>query len=259
MTQETHSQGSYGRATLVWLGWRIRLMVLATVVLPVTVSADTVLNERDMFHLLDVVVAHYYKKDVERWNVEAACYFDPQVENSMSCSWRTGGGGADPHWLRQRVKQDGVKWCKKNGGKSCVLLWRNGKLVFDSLLSGDAAKFRSIAGNIPGYDTEATPLPEGVEVAQSLQDRSPKILDYWEKRKKRRKPNYAVCASDVGPWTSSYQEGGQTKAGGLKSVRAMCMLECRAAMEWFGRDGDCYLVFENGQFASAAARRALIQ
>ena len=258
MTPEMNSRGSYGRM----IAWSARLVILVALAVPAAAPADTVLSESDVFRLLSVAVSHYYMKNERRTNVEAACYFDPQVENSMSCPWRTGGGGADLHRLRQRVKQDGTKWCKKNGGKSCTLLWRNGKLVFDSLSLLDSARVESIVKNMPSYDAEAIPLPEGIDVGKGLVDRFPKIQDYWEERKKKRRgrnPHYAVCASDVGPWSSSYQEGGQTKAQGLKSVRRMCMLKCTAAVEWFGRDGSCYLVFEDGKFASAAARGAVMQ
>lgn len=258
MMLEERSRSLYGRV----VAWPACLVILAAVAMPVAAPADTVLTERDVFRFLSVAVAHYYKKNEERWTVEAACYFDPQVEGSMSCPWRTGGGGADPHRLRQRVKQDGIKWCKKNGGKSCTLLWRNGKLVFDALSPEDSAKVESIVQNIPSYESEAVPLPEGVEVSGRLRGRFAKIREFWKDRKKKRsgrKPHYAVCASDAGPWSTSYQEGGQAKAEGLKSVRRMCMLKCRAAMEWFGHNGDCYLVFEDGKFASEAARKAVTE
>ena len=225
-------------------------------------DADTVLNDRDVFNLLNAAVSHYYKKNVERFMVESACYFDPQVENSMSCPWRAGGGGADPHWLRQRVKQDGTKWCKENGGESCTLLWRNGKLRSDALSPEESQKLESIMRNLPEYDLEAVPLPEGVEVSTRLPGRFGEFRDYWEERRKKlkgRKVNYALCASDAGPWSTASQTGGQTAAEGLKAVRAMCMLKCQAGVEWFDRDGSCYLVFENGKFASGAARNAVMQ
>lgn len=113
------------------IAWPVRMLALAVVVLPMSAVADTTLNDRDVFRFLNTAVSHYYQKNVRRWQMESACYFDPQVEKSMACAWRTGGGGADPYRLKQRVQRDGTKWCRNNGGNSCTLFWRNGKLRFD--------------------------------------------------------------------------------------------------------------------------------
>jgi hypothetical protein len=248
----------YGRV----LARLVRVVVLAGVALPVAAGADTVLDDRSVFRFLGVAVSHYYQKNVERQNVEAACYFDPQVRKSMGCSWRAGGGGADPHRLRQRVKKHGTKRCKKNGGHSCTLFWRNGKFRFDSLSPEILEKVESIVQNIPNYDSEAVPLPEGVEINRKLPERFGKFRDNWEKRrkiKKGRKLSYALCASDAGPSSSAMQRGRGTAAEGLKSVLDMCMLKCKAFVEWLDRDGSCYLIFQNGKFASAAAQKAVMK
>ena len=237
-------------------------MVLLAFVLPVTAIADTDLHERDVFRVLNAMVSFHYQKTKKRRTIESACYFDPQVEKSMSCPWQSGGGGADPHRLRQKVQRNGAKYCKQRGGENCILLWRNGKLKFDSLSPEDTAKLESVMTNLPAYNSEANPLPDGVEVGSSLRERFEEVRDWFEDRRKKRrghKPHYAVCASDRGPWASAYQEGGSTHREALAAVREMCILKCKAAEEWFSKQGTCYLVYEDGKFASTAAQQAVAQ
>ena len=39
----------------------------------------------------------------------------------------------------------------------------------------------------------------------------------------------------------------------------MCILKCVALSELFSREGECYVVYEDGKFASPAAEAALTQ
>ena len=239
---------------LVWA------LVLAVVALPAT--AETVLHDRDVFAVLANATSHYYKKTKRREMVESACYFDAQVEKSMACSWSSAGGGANRVSLRQSVQRNGTKWCKKRGGSNCTLFLKNGKLESDSLSPDDSAKLVLILSNIPSYDSQAHPLPEGVEVGSGFRERFGKSRDYWDdlrKRRRRHNLHYALCASDSGPWASSSQEGGGTAKEGLSAAREMCILKCKATVEWSVGKGECYVIYEDGKFASAAAQQAVMQ
>ena len=39
----------------------------------------------------------------------------------------------------------------------------------------------------------------------------------------------------------------------------MCILKCKALGELFSKEGECYVVYEDGKFASAAAEAAVMQ
>ena len=45
----------------------------------------------------------------------------------------------------------------------------------------------------------------------------------------------------------------------LEKIRSMCVLKCRAFSEYLPKEGDCYVVYEDGKFASAAAEKAVMQ
>ena len=261
MTIETCPKESHGRV----LAWPACVVALACAVLPMAAVANTVLSEQNVFKLLDAAVTHYYQKNVRRQTVESACYFDPQVGRSMACAWRYGGGGVDSYSLRQRVRRDASRGCRNGGGSSCALLWRNGKLRLDSLSPEVLTKVESIARNLPNYDVEAVPLPAGIDLHRTLLARFGKLRDRWEKGARRLEgytPHYALCTTDGGPWSMFSNWSSGSAAEGLKIVREMCMLKCQAAAEWFqwivpGKS--CYLVFENGKFASEAAAKAVMR
>lgn len=222
-------------------------------------AEEVVLERRDAARVLDSAITHYHQKTVERKVVEAACYFDPKVENSMRCSWRWASGGADKFRMSQRVKKRGKKWCKEAGGRKCVLFWRNGRLRFDGLSPEQSEKLESVLANIPDYDVEATPFPDGVGVSEGFRDWLPKARDYWDGvRKKRRgkNPHYAICTNETGAAASYFVQGGGAH---ISNVRNLCVLKCTAISDLYSLEGDCYIVYEDGKFASAAAEAALAE
>ena len=186
------------------IGVLVWAFVLAVVALPAT--AETVLHDRDVVAVLASATTHYYKKTKRRRVVESACYFDAQVEKSMACSWSSATGGANRVSMRQRVQRNGTKGCKKRGGSDCTLFLKNGKLKSDSLSPDDSAKLALILSNIPSYDSQAHPLPEGVEVGSDFRERFGKARDYWDDLRKRRrahKLHYSLCAMTRQSWHSS--------------------------------------------------------
>ena len=165
----------------------------------------------------------------------------------------------DSYKLKQRAKRNATKWCKKAGGRECVLFWRNGTLRFDGLSAEQSEKLKAIFDKIPDYDSEAAPLPEGVSVGSQFRDGFPQLRDRLEERRRKRRgrnPHYAICINEKGPWTTFRMQGRGTF---LEKIRSMCVLKCRAFSEYLSKEGDCYVVYEDGKFASAAAEKAVMQ
>ena len=234
-------------------------LMLAVLVLPSSASGETVLKWRDSETVISSAVSHYYHKTVERNVIESVCYFDPNVENSMRCSWASGSGGVDPFRLKQMVKRNATKWCKKAGGRKCVLFWRSGTLQFAGLSPEQSEKLELVLGKMPDYDSEAALLPDGVGVGSKFRDQFPRLRDRLEEiRKKRRGHNlhYAICTNERGPSATFRMQGSGTH---MTKVRNMCVLKCNAFSEYLSKEGECYVVYEDGKFVSAAAEKAVMQ
>lgn len=231
---------------------------LACWCLPAPVAAgDVTVSQRDGYRVIDAAVAWHYQKKVNRMVVDSACYFDPEVLNSLRCSWASSTGGADPWRLRRDVKRRTTKRCKKAGGRSCVLFWRNGEIRFDGLLPVQAEKIESALRGIATDDPKALSLPEGVGVNWGFIGRFKQVSDDWEGwRKKNRghNPHYALCVNERSPWTSFGMQGPRTH---VEIVRGMCVLKCQAISRFVDKDGTCYVVYQDGEFASPAAEQAL--
>ena len=39
----------------------------------------------------------------------------------------------------------------------------------------------------------------------------------------------------------------------------MCVLKCTAFSEYLSKEGECYVVYENGNFVNSAAQQAVMQ
>ena len=174
----------------------------------------------------------------------------------MRCSWRWNNPGADAFRLRQKVKQDAVKWCKKAGGKSCIELYRDGKLRYDGLSLDETQRLEAVLESIPSYEPKATPLPDDATVrAGVFHERFAQMQGYWEDwRKKKSKRNYVMCANAQGSGVRFNMQG---EGKQLLHVRKMCILQCQAVAQWENTQGACHTIFENGEFTSTAAQRAM--
>ena len=122
-----------------------------------------------------------------------------------------------------------------------------------------AEGLEAVVDKIPDYNSEASPLPEGVGVSTEFRDRFPELRDYWEgvrAKNKGRNSHYALCTNEKGPWAWFYARG-----GGVHSsiVRDMCVLKCTAFSEYLSKEGECYVVYENGNFVNSAAQQAVMQ
>ena len=237
----------------------IMALMVGVLALPSSASEETVLEMRELARVINSAVSYHYQKAVQRKVVEAACYFDPKVENSMRCSWSAGSGGADPFRMQQKVKVTLTKRCKTAGGGKCVLFWRNGALRFDGLAPEQSERLRSVLAMLPDYDAEAVSLPEGAGVSDEFRDWFPKAKDYWEGIRKKnpgRNPHYAICANETGALASFYMQG---RGAHISNVRNLCILKCQSFSELSSKEGTCYVVYEDGKFVNAAAEKTTSQ
>ena len=151
-----------------------------------------------------------------------------------------------------------VKWCKNAGGKSCIELYRNGKLRYDGLSPEQTRRLEEVLESIPSFDPEAVPLPEDATVRAGLyHERFAQMkgsLEDWRKKKSNGNRHYAMCANEQGSGVRFRMRGRDAK---LPHVRELCILQCQAVARWKNMEGTCYTVFENGKFTSTAAKRAM--
>ena len=226
--------------------------------LPMEASNETELTVEALGRLMDAVASYHYQKRVAGKAVAASCFLDPKVEDSMGCVWRAHDRGSDLHAMRQVAKKEARTRCKNAGGKSCKEFWRDGKLKARGLSAETHEKFRSSLEGMEGELPEARLLPDGESVSADLRDAFPNLVEYWEKERARlaeRKLNYAICANQHGTFTSYAMLGGKTQPSG---IHTMCIAKCDAVATWYSSDGPCYVVYADGEFASASAKAALV-
>ena len=161
--------------------------------------------------------------------------------------------------MRDEIKSKLKAFCKEAGGGSCVLFMQNGELKFDGLSPEQSEKLESVLGTIPSYDSEAKPLPDGVNLASGFRDWFPRAKDYFDDlHRKRRFKNhhFAICANSAGTRSWSTGQGGGARVARILST---CMMSCAAISEMYTEEGACYVVYEDSKFASEAAEAALTQ
>ena len=235
--------------------------ILVMAAAPTPSAAETVLGPDAVENVVRMAVTDHFQRTVKRKTVESACYFDPQVEKTMRCSasWAGRNSGADRFYMRRELKSKVRSYCKEAGGGKCIVFMRNGELEYDGLSSEQSEKFASVLGNIPSYDTEAKPLPDGVDVPERFSDWFPGAKDHFDgahRKRKLKNHHFAICMNTAGMASWSAAEGG---GADISQVRSTCALRCIALSEMNSEEGDCYVVYEDGKFASASAEAALSQ
>ena len=230
---------------------------LATTATAPDAAAEPALTDQAVRALFNTAVSYHYHAKVRRKSAGASCYFDPEKRETVRCSWRWNNPGADAFKLYQAAKRDAVKWCKNAGGKSCTELYRNGKIRYEGLAPDERQRLTDVLDSIPSYDSESAPLPDGMTVEAGLfHERFAQMEPYWKdwRRKKKAGRNYAMCADPQGSGVRFNMQG---EVKQLPHVRAMCILQCQAVAQWEGTSGQCYIIFENDDFTSTAARQAM--
>ena len=235
--------------------------ILVVVAVPMSAGAETVLERDALSQVLRFAVSDHFQRTVERRTTETACYFDPQAQKSMRCSFSSRGrnSASARSYMRDEIKSKLKAFCKEAGGSNCTLFMQNGELKFDGLSPEQSEKLESVLGRIPSYDAEAKPLPDGVDLASGFRDWFPGAKDYFDDlHRKRRFKNhhFAICANSAGTRSWSSGQGGGAR---ISRVLSTCMMSCTAVSEMYSEEGDCYVVYEDGKFASEAAEAALTQ
>ena len=114
----------------------------------------------------------------------------------------------------------------------------------------------SVLQKISSSDPEATPPPEGFPMSSEFRKRFKEVTEYWDDRLKKnslKNPHFALCANDQNYWATFWAQGHGIR---LPNVRKMCVLKCNAIARWFENEGTCHVLYEDGQFANAAAEQA---
>ena len=117
--------------------------------------------------------------------------------------------------------------------------------------------------NHPESDTlvpqEAAPFPEGARIGGRFREWFERERKYREEmRTKRRGRNlsYAICGNERGTGMTFAMEGTRPS---MRHVRRECVMNCQVYAEWHSVKDPCYVIYEDGQFSSAAAQRAVLQ
>ena len=221
--------------------------------------AETVLTNRELSNVVRTAVDDYFQRTIKRKFVESMCLFDPQVKDSMRCSSSSVDrySRVDRSRLKNRLQSKVRTYCREAGGKNCILFMQNGEFRIDGLSSKQWKRLASVLGNIPYYDAEAKPLPDGVDVGSAFRKKFSRASSYFtdiSRKRKFKNYHFALCTNSAGmsAWSS-----GQGTGASIADIRQTCVLKCAALSELYSVAGDCYVVFEDGEFASAAAAKTL--
>ena len=193
----------------------------------------------------------YLKKVMKVGRLQSYCYFDPNVDRSMACSWRLGQNS-------HKSKNEAKKACKKGGGSKCTLFWSNGKIKYEGLSETVADKLNAVAQRIGQEEIVAEPLIEGDVQSEAKQKRfqsSLQRLRNWHSRSNRVR-HFAVCGTGYKLWTTSSFGGNRSS---LKHVRKMCVLICRAIVDYHDLGKQCFIFVEDGEFVSSEAERIFME
>ena len=119
---------------------------------------------RNMDEVLETMVIHWYAKNhiPLAKSIKSYCYFDPDVDDSMGCSWRWGSSNL------AKLQQNAKKQCKQAGGNKCVRYWANGKISYKKISSELKSKLTAIQENLPNYDQESNVVPADFTVSSNF-------------------------------------------------------------------------------------------
>ena len=169
----------------------------------------------------------YLKKVMKVGGLRSYCYFDPNVDRSMVCSWRFGRNANES-------KNEAKKACKQRGGSKCTLFWSNGKIKYKGLSETGANKLNAVAQRIGQEEIVAEPLIEGDVQSEASQKRLRRELEKsrnWKSRSNQRLVHFEMCGT--GYEALYYFMASVVLVTRLKHVRKMCVLRCRAIVDYY--------------------------
>ena len=194
----------------------------------------------------------YLKKVMKIGRLQSYCYFDPNVDRSMACSFRFGQNA-------NKSKNEAKKACKKRGGSKCTLFWSNGKIKYKGLSETGANKLNAVAQRIGQEEIVAEPLIEGDVQSEASQKRFQRDLEgsrNWRKSRSNQRRHFVMCGTGYKLFTTSGFSGTRSR---LKHVRKMCVLRCRAIVDYHDLGKQCFIFVEDGEFVSSEAERIFME
>ena len=150
------------------------------------------------------------------------------------------------------------KACKKRGGSKCTLFWSYGKIKYKGLSETGANKLNAVAQRIGQEEIVTEPLIEGDVQSEANQKRFQRNLQRLRNRNSssNRVRHFAVCGTGYKLWTYSSLGGNRSS---LKHVRKMCVLRCRAIVDYHDLGKQCFIFVEDGEFVSSEAERIFME
>ena len=143
------------------------------------------------------------------------------------------------------------------GGSECVLFSLSGELRFDGLSYDVSSRLKIVLDNLSSRGAEAKPIPAGHEAPSNLRVNFERVSDNAEDARRKYRgcnPHYSLCAGEGSFWTHALLISAQAT---ISDVRSGCLMKCRAASEFYSLGGDCCPIYEDGEFVSASAQRAV--
>ena len=193
----------------------------------------------------------YLKKVMKVGGLKSYCYFDPNVDRSMDCSWRFGQNA-------NKSKYEAKKACKKRGGSKCTLFWSNGKIKYKGLSESVANKLNAVAQRIGQEEIVAEPLIEGDVQSEANQKSFQRYLEFLRNRKSKSNQNWhsVICGTGYKFFDGFEFRGTRSR---LEHVRKMCVLICRATVDYHDLGKQCFIFVEDGEFVSSEAERIFME
>ena len=121
-----------------------------------------------------------------------------------------------------------------------------------------ANKLNAVAQRIGQEEIVAEPLIEGDVQSEANQKRFQRYLQRlrnWKSRSNQGR-HFAVCGTGYKVWTTSRFGGTRSR---LEHVRKMCVLQCRAIVDYHDLGKQCFIFVEDGEFVSSEAERIFME
>ena len=138
------------------------------------------------------------------------------------------------------------------------MFWSNGKIKYKGLSETGANKLNAVAQRIGQEEIVAEPLIEGDLQSEASQKRFQRDLERyrnWKSRSNQRR-HFVMCGTGYKLFTTSGFSGNRSR---LKHVRKMCVLRCRAIVDYHDLGKQCFIFVEDGEFVSSEAERIFME
>ena len=135
---------------------------------------------------------------------------------------------------------------------------RMGKIKYKGLSETVANKLNAVAQRIGQEEIVAEPLIEGDVQSEANQERFQRNLNWnrnWKSQSNQIR-HFVMCGTGYKLFTNSRLSGTRSR---LEHVRKICVLQCRAAVDYHDLDKQCFIFVEDGEFVSSEAERIFME